>query len=219
MEITWYGLGCFRMNERGYPAIVTDPFYNEDVGYELPHLTTEVITLSTPLDNGHDEVRWTGMRGKPHVFAGPGEYELGGLFITGLASYRDNKKGAKRGENVIYTYSVNDLTLCHLGDLGHVPSQAQIEAIGPVHVLLISVGVPGGMTPAMASEVISLIEPNIIIPMNYKTPGLKNVQRRTLDRFLKEMGISKEKPLPSLKISSSNISEETEVVLLEPKQD
>ncbi len=219
MEITWYGLGCFRMNERGYPAIVTDPFYDQDVGYELPHLTTEVITLSSPLDNGHDDVRWTGMRGHPHVFASPGEFELGGLFISGLASYRDNKKGSKRGQNIIYTYSVNGLTLCHLGDLGHVPNQTQIEAIGPVNVLLVPVGVPGGMTPAMASEAISLIEPNIIIPMNYKTSGLKNVQRKTVGRFLKEMGMSKEKPQESLKVSSSKIPDDTEIVLLKPKQD
>jgi L-ascorbate metabolism protein UlaG (beta-lactamase superfamily) len=219
MEITWYGLGCFRMNERGYPAIVTDPFYKKDVGYELPHLTTEIITLSTPLDNGHDDVRWTGMRGKPHIFASPGEYELGGLFVTGIASYRDNKKGSKRGENIIYTYSVNGLSICHLGDLGHVPNQTQIETIGPVDVLLVPVGVPGGMTPAMASEVISLIEPNIIVPMDYKTPGLKNVQRKTVGRFLKEMGMSKEKPQATLKVSASSMSEETEVILLTPKQD
>jgi len=207
------------MNERGYPAIVTDPFYDMETGYELPHLQTEVVTLSTPLDDGRDEVRWTGMRGHPHVFASPGEFELGGLFVTGIASYRDNKKGAKRGENIIYTYSVNGLTLCHLGDLGHVPNQTQIETIGPVQVLLVPVGVPGGMTPAMASEVISLIEPNLIIPMNYKTPGLKNVQRKPVDRFLKEMGMSKEKPQESLRFSSSNVPEDTEIVLLEPKQD
>ncbi len=219
MEITWYGLGCFRMNERGYPAIVTDPFYTqEDIGYELPHRKTEIITLSQRVEN-LDDVRWKGMRGKPQIFDTPGEYEVGGVFITGLPTYRDKSRGKKRGENTIYTYHVNDLALCHLGDLGHVPTQSQIEAIGPVHVLLIPVGVPGGLTIAMASEIISLIEPHVIIPMDYATPDLK-LKRNAPDRFLKEMGISsKENGEESVTISSSSVPEETEIILLEPKKD
>ena len=216
MNITWYGLGCFRINERSYPAIVTSPFINKDTEYTLPHLKTEIITLPTPKDNCKN-IHWKGMRGQPHVFASPGEYEVGGLFITAIGTYRDNKRGAERGENIVYTFHINDVSLCHLGDLGHLPTQSQLETIGSVDILCVPVGVPGGLTPTKVSEVISMIEPHIVIPMHYKTPGMK-IERRPLDRFLKEMGISKENPLPEVNISSRDIPDETEVILLSPKE-
>lgn len=216
MEIVWYGLGAFRINERSYPAIFTDPFSEEEAEYEIPRVRVELVALSTPHEDPRS-LHWTGFRGKQHTLASPGEYEVGGLFVTGVASYSDRKKGAERGENIIYTFDIKGMVVCYLGDLGHVPTQSQIEAIGPVDVLLVPVGVPGALTPAKASEVASLIEPHIIVPMNYKTPGIK-VKRNTVGRFLKEMGITEEQPQPSLKLSSRDIPEETEVILLEPQQ-
>jgi L-ascorbate metabolism protein UlaG (beta-lactamase superfamily) len=215
MDITWYGLGTFRINERSYPAIITDPLDEKQAEYSLPRVSADIVTLSTPKDDCHD-LRWK-FRGKQRTIASPGEYEMGGLFITGIDTYRDRKKGAERGQNIVYTFNISDVLVCHLGDLGHVPTQSQLETIGPVHLLLIPVGVPGGLTPAKASEVVSLIEPHIVIPMNYKTPGIIE-KRNPVDRFLKEMGISNVAPQESLRISSRDIPEETEVLLLEPQQ-
>jgi L-ascorbate metabolism protein UlaG (beta-lactamase superfamily) len=217
MDITWYGLGCFRFVERGYPAVLTDPFDTGETGYELPRTRAEIVTVSEPLDDPHS-MRWTGLRKHQRTIASPGEYEMGGLFITGVATYRDKKKGAERGQNIVYTFDVNDVSVCHLGQLGHVPTQTQIEAFGSVDVLLVPVGIPGGLTPSMASEVISLIEPHVIIPMQYKTTGLE-VKRSAVTRFLKEMGIKKNGEEDSYRITSTTIPEETEVVLLQPQQD
>ncbi|MCD4738613.1 MAG: MBL fold metallo-hydrolase [Anaerolineae bacterium] len=215
MNITWYGLGCFRISERSYPTVVTSPFINSEKEYTLPHRKTEIITLPTPHDDCR-HIHWKGVRGQPHIFASPGEYEVGGLFITAIGSYRDNKHGAQRGENIIYTFHVNGISLCHLGDLGHLPTQTQLETIGSIDILLVPIGVPGGLTSTKAAEVISMIEPHIVIPMHYQTPGLTS-ERRPLERFLKEMGISEEKLLPELNLSTRDIPEETEVILLQPK--
>lgn len=216
MEITWYGLGCLRIIERGYPAIVTDPFDEEETSYPLPHLRADVVTVSIPQEDPR-EIHWKGIRGTPRVLASPGEYEIGGLFINGVSSYRDHKSGAELGENVIYSFSLNGLSFCHLGNLGHVPTQTQVERMGSVSILFVPVGLPKGLTPSMASEVVSLIEPNIVIPIQYTTPGL-NVERETVDRFLKEMGAQKEAPVPVLKLASNAIPEETQIVLLEAQQ-
>ncbi|MBN1259781.1 MAG: MBL fold metallo-hydrolase [Anaerolineae bacterium] len=216
MEITWFGLGCFRITERGYPAVITDPFDEEATGCTLPRSRAEIVTLSTPLADPV-QMKWPRFRGPTRTLASPGEYEIGGLFITGVESYRDRKKGMERGENIIYTFDVSRISICHLGELGHVPSQTQIEALGTVHVLLLPVGLPGGLTPSMATEVMSLIEPNFVIPMQYNTPGLKT-ERKSVDRFLKEMGIAKPETLPVLKLSASDIPEETQIVLLEFQQ-
>ncbi len=216
MDITWYGLGTFRINERGLPAVMTDPPDILEEGRDLPRLRVDIVTLSKPVADSR-ELAWKGVRGKQHTLASPGEYEIGGLFITGVGTYADRKKGTERGQNFVYNFNVGGIMVCHLGDLGHVPSQSQLEAIGHVHVLLVPVGVPGGLTPARASEVVSLIEPNIVIPMNYQTPNIQT-KREKVDRFLKEMGISKVSPQEGLKISARDIPEETEVILLEAQE-
>lgn len=217
MELVWYGLGCFRLMERGYPAVVTDPFDEESTGLNGCHARADIVTTSSPLDEP-ERAKWKGLRGPYRTLAGAGEYEIGGLFITAIDTFRDRKKGVELGQNVVYTFDCNGVVVCHLGELGHAPSQSQVEAMGSVQVLLLPVGIPGGLTPSLASEVVSLIEPNIIIPMQYKVPGLQ-LKRDPVDRFLKEMGVAKETPVPSLKLTTSNLPEETRVVLLELQQD
>jgi len=217
MELTWYGLGCFRIVERGYPAVVLDPFNEEETGLVLPRSRAEIVTSSELLDEPQ-QARWKGLRSVVRTLAGPGEYEIGGLFITGVATFRDCKRGVEAGQNVVFSVNVNGVVVCHLGELGHTPTQTQVEAMGTVNVLLIPVGLPGGMTPAMASEIVSLVEPDIVVPMNFKTPGLK-LTRNPVNRFLKEMGVTYGDPQPSLKVlSGGSGAEETQVVLLEPQQ-
>lgn len=213
MEITWYGLGCFRIMERGYPAVVTDPFQEEETGLSLPRARADIVTYSVPLADP-SQARWKGLRGSYRTIASPGEYEIGGLFITGVSSYRDQNKGADRGQNVIYAYNIAGTVVCHLGELGMPPAQSKIEALGTVNVLLLPVGVPDGLTPSMASDVVSLLEPNIVIPMNYELPGLV-IPRDPVSRFLKEMGMEMATTEPSFKISGNEFPEETQVVLLE----
>ncbi|HOT89957.1 MAG TPA: MBL fold metallo-hydrolase [Anaerolineae bacterium] len=217
MELTWYGLGCFRIVERGYPAVVMDPFNEEETGLVLPRSRSEIVTSSVLLDEPQ-QARWKGLRGVSRTLAGPGEYEIGGVFITGVATFRDRKHGAEAGQNIVYAVNVNGVVVCHLGEIGHTPTQTQVEALGSVNVLLIPVGLPGGLTPAMASEIVSLIEPDIVVPMNYHIPGLR-VKRNPVDRFLKEMGVTWGDAQPSLKVlSATTEAEETQVVLLQPQQ-
>ncbi len=212
MEITWYGQTCFRLNQRGMVAVVTDP-YPPDVGLSLPRLRAGVVTLS------HDDpdCRFTsGVRGPSKLLDGPGEYEIGGVFISGTATFADDKRGALRGPNTVFTFEYDGLTVCHLGRLGHVPAQSQVENLGAVNILLVPVGGGGSLSTARASEVISLFEPNIVVPMYYKIPGLK-LKLGTLGRFLKEMGLENVDSQEVLKVSRSSLSEETQVIVLEPR--
>ena len=216
MELTWYGLGCFRIVERGFPAVVTDPFNEDESGLVLPRARAEVVTSSAFMDEP-EKARWKGLRNVEHTFAGPGEYEVGGLFITGIATFRDAKQGAELGQNIVYVFNVNGVVICHLGALGNIPTQAQVEMMGGVQVLLLPVGIPKGMTAEMASEVVSLIEPDIVVPMQYEIPNLA-IKREPVTRFLKEMGIAHYTTEPSLKVTAGSESEETQVVLLEPQK-
>jgi L-ascorbate metabolism protein UlaG (beta-lactamase superfamily) len=212
MEIVWYGLNTFRLSERGMAAIVTDPC-DPSVGLELPRMQADVVTISQDDPACRYE---QAIRGSYHLLDTPGEYEIGDVFITAIATYADKKKGKERGLNTIFHFDYDGVTVCHLGHLGHVPTQSQVETLGAVSILLVPVGGNGGLTPALASEVISLFEPSIVIPMHYKIPGL-SISLGTLNRFLKQMGLEKVTPEESLKVSRRSLPSETEVVVLEAR--
>lgn len=208
MELTWYGLSCFRLSERKQATIVTDP-YNGELGLPPLKLRADIVTVSHDA-KGHNYAK--GVQGRQHDLTGPGEYEIGGVFITGIATADD----ASAVQNVIYLFDYDGLTIAHLGDMQKVPSQTQIEALELVNILLVPVGGGNSLNAAQASELVSMLEPNIVIPMHYHIPKLK-LKLEGVDRFLKEMGVTDPKEESSLKISSTNLPEETETVILTPK--
>ncbi len=215
MEMTWYGLGLFRITERGYPAVAVEPWDEEEVGLHLPRVRVDIVTTSRILEDPREK-RWKGLRGSPMTLAAPGEYEIGGLFITGVAAFADRKHGAERGQTILYALDYETITVAHFGMLGHVPTQSTIERLGNVNILLLPIGIPGALSPAMAAEVVNMVEPNIVIPMQYKTASLPfTVERRTLHPFLKEMGAQAIEPQATLKCSARDLPEETKIIVLQ----
>lgn len=208
MELTWYGLSCFRISERKQATIVTDP-YNGELGLPPLKLRADIVTVSHDA-KGHNYVK--AIQGWQHDLTGPGEYEIGGVFVTGIATTDD----PKATRNVIYLFDYDGLTIAHLGDMQKVPSQTQIEALELVNILLVPVGGGNSLNAAQASELVSMLEPNIVIPMHYHIPKLK-LKLEGVDRFLKEMGVTDPKEESNLRISSTNLPEETETVILTPK--
>ncbi|GAP05569.1 MAG TPA: hypothetical protein DEQ80_02950 [Anaerolinea thermolimosa] len=211
MEINWYGHSCFRLTERGMATVVTDPYDHRETGYEPLKLRADVVTISHdhPSHNFVD-----GVKGMEHVITGPGEFEIGNVFITGIqTNHRSGKEAEPR--NTLYVFDYNGITVAHLGDINHVPSQSEVEALGSVHVALVPVGDGKSLNAAKAAEVISLIEPSYVIPMHFGTPACK-VKLDPVSKFLKEMGLSDVETLPSLKITSTaGLPEETRVVILD----
>ncbi len=208
MEITWYGLSCFRITERKHSTVVTDP-YSSKYGLAELKLKADVVTVSHAA-RGHNYL--SAVSGREHVLDGPGEYEIGGVFVTGIATF--HKQTGER--NVVFVFDFNGLTVAHLGDMQEVPTQKQIEALEQVNILLVPVGGGNSLNASQASELVSMLEPNIVVPMHYGLPGLK-VKLDDVDRFLKEMGVTEVTEKSSLKITSSTFAEGTETVLLLPK--
>ena len=217
MEITWHGQYCFRMTERGTLTVVTDPF-DASTGQEPPKLRADVVTISRD-DAGHNNITAVigAQRGDVRIVRGPGEYEMGGVFITGVAMKADAKKGTDARSGTVYCFNFEGVTVAHIGGLNFVPSQAQIESLETVDVLLVPVGGGDGLNSAQASEIVSLIEPSIVVPMNYKT-GNDPRKLDGVNKFLKEMGLSEAKTQESLKVTKSSLPEDTQVILLEVKQ-
>lgn len=211
MEITWYGLSCFRLTERNMATVVTDPFDHQVVGYEPLKLRAEILTVSHEAP-GHNFT--AAVKGYSHLINTPGEFEIGGVFITGIQTNGYDKDSAEEPRNTLYVFDYEGVTVAHLGDLRRVPSQTEIEALGTVHIALVPVGGGGGLNAAKAAEVVSLLEPGFVIPMHYGTSA-GNLKLAPLSKFLKEMGLGTIKPQPSLKVTKSMIPEETRVLVLE----
>jgi len=214
MEITWYGHSCFRLTERNYATVVTDPFDSKAVGYDSLKLKSDIVTVSHDAP-GHSNT--DAVKGVSYTIDGPGEFEIGGVFITGVQS--DSGSGKKKSKepsarNTIYVFDYDGITVAHLGDLKQTPTQSEIESLGTVNVVLVPVGGGNGLNAAKAAEVISLIEPNLVIPMHYSTPAAK-VSLDSLNKFIKEMGLSKAETQPSLKVTRSGLPNETHVIVLD----
>lgn len=212
MEITWLGHAAFRLRSRE-GVVVTDP-YPPSLGLNLGKPTADIVTVSHDSPN-HAYV--AGVGGNPRVLAGPGEYEAHNIAITGVQTYRYDEAGNRIGGNTIYLYEMDDLVVCHLGDIGRKLSESEAEAMPGVDVLLVPVGGLGALNATQAVEVISQLEPKLVVPMHYRLPGI-TLELEGVERFLREMGVTGAEPQPRLSATRSSLPETVQVVLLEPRR-
>jgi L-ascorbate metabolism protein UlaG (beta-lactamase superfamily) len=210
LDVTWLGHGCFRLRGRG-AAVVTDPF-PPSIGLKLSKLDADLVTVS----HGHDNHSYTQAVRDPYEIRGPGEYEVAGVSVIGIPTFHDAEKGARQGRNTVYLIEIDDVRVCHLGDLGHALEDSEAEAISSPDVLLVPVGGRNAITAAQAAQVVRQLEPRYVVPMHYAIPGIK-VDLDPVDRFLKEMGVTAPEPLTKLSVQASSGEYETKVIVLEPK--
>ncbi|HYT34518.1 MAG TPA: MBL fold metallo-hydrolase [Ktedonobacteraceae bacterium] len=211
MEILWLGHSCFQLRGKNV-TLITDPF-SPQPGYSLGKVNAPIVTISHNHD-GHNYA--PGVGGDPRVVRGPGEYEISDVLITGVASYHDTKHGQELGRNTIYIIHIDDLVICHLGDLGHILQEEQLEEVADADILLVPIGGHHTINATQAAEVISQVEPHIIIPMHYRTSALEG-QRDTLDpldKFCREMGVDMMNTQPKLVVTRNTLPAETQVVIL-----
>lgn len=209
-EIKWFGHACFRLRARE-ATILMDPVPRK-LGYKVDKQRADIVTLS------HDHPGHTAteiVSGDFKVVDGPGEYEMNEVFITGIRTYHDDKRGEERGRNTAYVFEVENMAICHLGDLGHTLGPDLVEALRSVDILIVPVGGGPVLDAEKASDVIGQIEPKIVIPMQYQTP-MGDKDRADLDAFLKVMAVHDVTPLEKLTVRPSDLGENTEIVVLQP---
>ena len=186
MEISWLGHSCFQLRGKNV-TLITDPFSPQQ-GRSLGKVSAPIVTISHN-HPGHNYA--SGVDGEPRVVRGPGEYEISDVLITGVASYHDDKHGQ---------------------ELGRVLQEEQLEEVADADLLLVPIGGQHTINAAQAAEVISQVEPHIVIPMHYSPPT--GDVPNPLDKFCREMGIEAINPQPKLSITRSALPAETQVVIL-----
>jgi len=208
MEITWLGHSCFLIRGKD-KTIITDPCH-PDLGYRSGEPEADIVTVSHS-HRGHSYVE--GVANDPRQIRTPGEYEIGGTLVTGIASFHDNKKGEVRGKNTIYVIEMDGITLCHLGDLGHPVDSRLIEEIGDIGILFLPVGEASTIPIDTAMEIIRQLEPPIVIPMHYKTEAFTG-DLSPVNKFLDTMRIKDLEAKPKLSITASSLLGGTQTVVL-----
>ena len=215
MEITPLGLSSFKL--RGKQAtVVTDPYDSKAVGLKFPkNVEADVVTVSHDHPD-HNEVSAVG--GSPFVISGPGEYEIKGVMVIGVATFHDENRGADRGKNTIYRIEIDGVKVGHLGDLGHTLTSAQVDDLSGVDVLFVPVGGVYSLDPVKAAQVISDLDPRVVIPMHYNVEGLDAKTYGALSpvsAFLKQMNKETVVPVGKLNVSKDKFAPEMQVVVLE----
>lgn len=211
MEISWLGHACFRLRGRDV-TILTDPYADGEWGYPPLAVTANVVTVSNahPHHAGLDAVD-----GQPRVLRGPGEYEIGGALVWGIRTPRRRDDGAPK--NTAFVIQLEELTVCHLGDLATAPLSADdLTRIKDSDVLLVPVGGHCTIDATQAAEVVAQVEPKIIVPMHYATDETRgHLELDEISRFCRELGATEVAPRGRLNVTPSSLPSEPTVVLLE----
>lgn len=207
MEISWLGHGCFRLRGRDV-SVVTDPCA-PSTGYKIGKLSADVVTLSNPSPDANFR---QALQGTPKFLNGPGEYDVAGALITAVRTGRH--ADGSRGTNVAFVIDIDDVRICHLGELNKPPSADDVEQLGSADILILPVGGGHVLSAAAAAETVSLMEPKIVIPMIYKTDVSTAPDLEPIEKFLKELGSEAKAPEAKLTITKNTIPSDTTLVLL-----
>lgn len=214
MNITWYGQSCFRIQGKDV-TLVTDPF-SKEIGLKPPSGTADVVTIS---HEHFDHNNRDAIKGEPFIIDGAGEYEIKKVVIRGIESYHDSKEGKLRDGNTIFTILMDEIKLCHLGDLGQKNLDTeQLKAIGQVDILFVPVGGVFTINSKEAEVIISQIEPRMVVPMHYKLPGMKDEAAKLDDikAFCQEYNLNAKDTVSKISIKKKELpEEETQYIVMD----
>lgn len=217
MDIQWHGLSCFTIKGKN-GTLVTDPYDAKSAGGASPKLEADVVLANAEQERHHAV---NAFPKTTTIVDWPGEYEARGIIVQGIAAYdrpREKEEGKKdaAGKVIVYTMQVDGFKICHLSNLGHKLTPEMLEQIGDVDILLIPVGGTECLDAKKAHEVIEQLDPRIVIPMYYKTPGIA-LSLAEIDGFLKEVGLHAPQKEKTLKFQTpANLpQEQTEYRVLE----
>lgn len=219
MVITWYGLSCFKISS-GELAVVTDPF-SKNVGLTAPRMQANLAIISCLQNEAYNNRSSLGGE-KLFVIDGPGEFDVQGLFIRGIAAAGDGKNQNNGFDyTTIYRIRMEDIRVGFLGSLKQKElSEPQLEELGEIDILLVPSGGNLVCDADAAVHIVNQIEPSIVIPMHYEQKGL-NIKLDKVEQFLKEIGATKIAPQEKFTFKKSNLAEigkNTQVVVLTPQR-
>jgi L-ascorbate metabolism protein UlaG (beta-lactamase superfamily) len=212
MDIEYLGHSAFKIKTNG-TTIITDPFGSGSGSAKssFPNIEAQIVTIS----NDHpDHNNKNALSGQPFVIESSGEYEVKGVNVFGYTTYHDKNNGTEQGKNTVYLIEAEGISVCHLGNLGHVLENKIIEELGDIDILLAPVGGADTVDAAKATDVVRQIEPKLVIPMHYQNSKDEKILD-SVDKFIKEMGAEAPEHMDRLKVTKDKLPEETKLIILD----
>lgn len=215
MKIKWYGHAAFLVTSDEGIKIIIDPYEPGAFGGQLSYGKIDdqadiVLTSHDHADHNHIK----GLPGNPQILKGSGPKTEKGISIKGIPTYHDPSKGSERGSNTVFTLRVDEINLCHLGDLGHLLSDREVSEIGPVDILLIPVGGVYTIDPNEATQVADQVKPKVLIPMHFKTAKC-GFPIAPVEDFLKGKSNVKRSGVSEMRFDQASLPLQREVIVLE----
>jgi len=213
MIIKWLGHSCFLITSKGGLRIITDPYVvGGGINYSPINEAADIVLMS---HNHADHNNVSAVRGGPKAIKGNGIKSAKGIQFRGIATYHDPSQGRQRGPNTVFCFSLDSMNLCHLGDLGHVLSQEQVEQVGAVDILFIPVGGFYTIDAAKASQVCEQLKPKVVIPMHFKTSKC-DYPIATVEDFLRGKRNVRKIDSSKAEFKIEELPASTDIVVLEP---
>ena len=216
MDITWLGHAAVRVRTRT-AAVVMEPAARSE-GVEMGRPAAAIVTVS------HDHPAHNhaaGVRGDPVVLRRPGEYEIQGVQLLGVATRLGPAPGDDAApreaevRNVVFVLEAEQLRLAHLGGMGTPPTHQEMEQLGDVDVLVLPVGGESALTASASARMTRELDPRVVIPVCYAAGG--QARSAELSAYLTALGIEAEEPVSRLSIQRRGLGETTRVLLLESR--
>jgi L-ascorbate metabolism protein UlaG (beta-lactamase superfamily) len=213
MQIKWLGHASFLITSQSGQKIITDP-YSVGGGLNLTPINESAHIVTQSHNHGdHNNVKT--IRGNPAILNEAGKCTIKNIEFKAIPAYHDEARGDQRGNNLLFCFIVDEMNLCHLGDLGHPLSSQQLSQIGPVDILFIPVGGYFTIDAKTATAVVESIRPRIVFPMHYKTEKV-NYPISGVDEFLKYQKNIRKINSSEYEIKKTNLPEKTEIIVLLP---
>ena len=208
MEITWLGHSSVRINSRDI-ILVTDPYDTSEGTFMTPQ-NADIVTVS---NDSPKHSHTSSITGNPHLVHGPGEYEISHFYITGTGTSIEEGDDTGGKVNTFYTIRAEGLTLCHLGALSRKPTPAQLDRLRQTQILIAPVSGKGILTTAALQEIISSIQPRVLIPVQHGDGGPEELEGP--ERFLTNIGVAEPPPSSNrLTINETNLPADMRINLL-----
>ena len=218
-KLQWYGQAAFELTAKDGTRVIIDPYkfkaFNGAFNYAEIKGPAEIVTIS---HNHDDHNGYEGIAGSPVVIQQSMDTTIKNIRISGTDVFHDNEKGVNRGKEIIFVYTIDNLRVCHVGDLGHVLTPEQRKSVlksGPIDVLLIPVGEVYTLNLADVEKVISQLNPKLVIPMHYKTPKI-TIPLKLVDAFTKDRKNVIQRAVNTIEITDKTLPKERQIMVLQP---